>query len=944
MKLRTLLTLCMIALGNITYGQFLPPNIDFETGTTSNWEYYTGTCCPIATPSGTLPVAGRHTLTTGATTDYFGGFPIVSPTGGGFSLKLGNSSTGGESEKARYNVNVPTGGGNYRLIYHYAIVLEDPGHSPAGQPRMQIVAYDSATGLALPCDSFYYVSSSSIPGFSTSTVDTNVHYLPWKTGTVNFSGYGGRTVALDFLTGDCDYGGHFAYGYIDMSPGIFRSAITCTTPTVSLYGPAGYSSYTWLDSATFSTSYGTTRNITIPAPAYPITYAVISTPYPGYGCLDTLYVSVLPTVPCSGTPTIGTSYYTSGVNCGDPDTLFATGYSAVCGLVFQWESSPDNVTWTTIPGANINYCPFNHSYASMYYRCTVTCTTSGLSNTSASVYVPPAAGVGLYSVVNPPSIICNGADFYVSTCIPSVSYNMITYYGDGAFDTVALSTSGICHADFTHHYGFPGTYSIRHILYDSWLAVDSCSYSYYYPFCSTLPIRFFFDNNLNCINDTGDWPTSAVITTEVDSAGIAIDTLSSASGFDYVAYGPPGTIYSFRTLATPLGSFTSCPSSGIIYDTIQPYVNLYTPKSFGLYCTGITVSDLSIYPTFQAGPHRGYAHIVVENKSCAPVASTVIVNISPKYAHTHAISSPSYIPAPRSISGTTITWDIPLGPNSTSDIYVTLWNPVGIRDYLPGDTVYSDYTITPITGDINPTDNIVIQIDTVQSSYDPNFIEVSPSTCIATGSVPYDLQYTIHFENTGNDTAHNIYLMDTLSDNVDPRTIEIVMATAQMNVVMMNTDGHNIVKFDFPNIKLLDSSYHGLCDGMVIYKIKTRAGLADGTSILNRAGIYFDINPVVMTNTVENVIGCPLLNVQEVSKEQTMQLYPNPAKDELIVKMNSTMAGTLEVTNQVGQVLIKQPMNGVQAKLNIKSLPAGIYFLSATTTSGKYNSKFTVVK
>jgi hypothetical protein len=76
-----------------------------------------------------------------------------------------------------------------------------------------------------------------------------------------------------------------------------------------------------------------------------------------------------------------------------------------------------------------------------------------------------------------------------------------------------------------------------------------------------------------------------------------------------------------------------------------------------------------------------------------------------------------------------------------------------------------------------------------------------------------------------------------------------------MNVSVINTGGLNIAKFDFPNIKLLDSAHHGLNDGMFIFKIEARTTVADGTTIPNRVGIYFDYNPVVMTNEVTNIIG-----------------------------------------------------------------------------------------
>ena len=110
------------------------------------------------------------------------------------------------------------------------------------------------------------------------------------------------------------------------------------------------------------------------------------------------------------------------------------------------------------------------------------------------------------------------------------------------------------------------------------------------------------------------------------------------------------------------------------------------------------------------------------------------------------------------------------------------------------------------------------------------------------------------FENTGNDTAHNIYVMDTLSSNVNPSSLRILASSAEMNIIPIRAGALNIIKFDFPNIQLLDSTHHNKCDGMVMFTINTFDGLPDGTAIFNHAGIFFDDNPVVMTNIVEDMI------------------------------------------------------------------------------------------
>jgi len=94
------------------------------------------------------------------------------------------------------------------------------------------------------------------------------------------------------------------------------------------------------------------------------------------------------TVLCSGTPTGGTSSAlpttTSCISLST--TLTLAGSSSGCGIAYQWQTSPDNLIWTNIAGANsLTYAATNST--STYYRCVVTCINSGLSGNSASTLV-----------------------------------------------------------------------------------------------------------------------------------------------------------------------------------------------------------------------------------------------------------------------------------------------------------------------------------------------------------------------------------------------------------------------------------------------------------------------------------------------------------------------------------------------------------------------------
>ena len=620
--------------------------------------------------------------------------------------------------------------------------------------------------------------------------------------------------------------------------------------------------------------------------------------------------------------------------CGAPDTLVVMGYSLACGVVFQWQYSVDGATWVNMSAATSTVWPCYNPHLSLFYRCIATCSSTGLFAYSSAVYVPATTAAGLSSVTVPPDILCNGVEFYVSACDTSTAYSVVSYYGDAKCDTNALSTTGVRHADIYHHYAFPGTYSVKQVLYDGLSAVDSTAFSYEYLYCSTLPVVFYFDANNNCINDVGETNYTPLLT-EVDSNGIAIDTISATSGFYYQAFGPPGTIYNFKIIDYPSSIIISCPSTNILSDTIQSLVNMYPIKSFGLNC-GVPGFDLVVHAVIPVtGNHDQWGNIYVHNNSpllCGPIYSRLVLNFSPKYSEEPSV--PSLLP--HYIGGNTIMWDVKDVDSKPLDIWYAVWGP----SLKIGDTVHTRVTINPKSGDVDTANNTEVIIDTVRAGCDPNFILVSPARCLLSGITANELRYTIAFENTGNDTAHNIHIMDTLSDNVDPRTLQLVDASAQMNIALFNVDGHNIVKFDFPGINLLDSSHHGFCDGMVMYNIKTRAGLADGTSIQNHAGIFFDINPVVLTNTVENIIGCGVLGIKNTDKTFNVELYPNPAKDELTINIDRDAYTSFIITNQVGQVLVQKNIVTQQTKVDTKAFAAGLYYITLKGDNGAIVRKF----
>lgn len=87
---------------------------------------------------------------------------------------------------------------------------------------------------------------------------------------------------------------------------------------------------------------------------------------------------------CAGTPTAGTVSSNKTTLCGADSVLFTlAGGASGTGISYQWQSSPNNSTWSAISGAtNLTYKGLVS--ASNYYRVVTTCAGSGLfSNSNA---------------------------------------------------------------------------------------------------------------------------------------------------------------------------------------------------------------------------------------------------------------------------------------------------------------------------------------------------------------------------------------------------------------------------------------------------------------------------------------------------------------------------------------------------------------------------------
>ena len=107
------------------------------------------------------------------------------------------------------------------------------------------------------------------------------------------------------------------------------------------------------------------------------------------------------------------------------------------------------------------------------------------------------------------------------------------------------------------------------------------------------------------------------------------------------------------------------------------------------------------------------------------------------------------------------------------------------------------------------------------------------------------LTYTIRFENLGNAEAIDITIVDTLDSAFDMSSFKVRNSSFP---VLTMIEGH-VVTFFLKNIWLVEKG-----TGFVTFEIKAHSDVPDLTAVENLAGIVFDFNQPILTNTTMNTL------------------------------------------------------------------------------------------
>lgn len=453
--------------------------------------------------------------------------------------------------------------------------------------------------------------------------------------------------------------------------------------------------------------------------------------------------------------------------------------------------------------------------------------------------------------------------------------------------------------------------------------------------------RSFFDENANCRFDTTDFYIRNKKYTLWKNNNLISSFISDNGQFYFKT--PTTGIYQVRIDTTGNAFQLACPQSSVYIDTVNTVATNTLKNDYAFKCKegyDYLVQRVTKTDVFRPA-NLAEVNIVageassIYNGICGtdrPGRVTITISGEAQYVAPQAEAL-----VPTSVTGKTLEYVIPNmnSINPTTDFGIA----IRIDTLAPlGGTVCFVVKIDAVAGERDTMNNILKHCFNIINSYDPNDKQVSPVADIDTSQEW--LTYTVRFQNTGTAEAQHIYIMDTLDENLDVSSLEILDYSHRPMNVQIN---EQILRFNFPYINLPDSNTNEPAShGYVQYKVKLKEGLPLGTTIQNTAYIYFDFNEPVVTNTTVNTIALPEdtlgVGIKQI-EGITLSIYPNPANQSLTIA-TSHSGNTLAIYNAQGSVVTKQAMSGSAETLNIAELPGGVYYVEVSNTLGTARKKF----
>ncbi|HMG82686.1 MAG TPA: T9SS type A sorting domain-containing protein [Ferruginibacter sp.] len=441
--------------------------------------------------------------------------------------------------------------------------------------------------------------------------------------------------------------------------------------------------------------------------------------------------------------------------------------------------------------------------------------------------------------------------------------------------------------------------------------------------CQAFPVitgHAFYDNNSNGVQDAGELDRPYV---ELESSDTTY-TFTNENGYYQIA--ATGNIASY-TLSVKEPLYYKAVPASVTYN-FTSYDTL-TTQDYALQPTAsvdsLTVKLMS-YPNHARPGFQFVCPVNYANVGTTTLSPVIVLNYDDQTLVYDSSSNPSVINNGDSLSLAAGTF-VPGQQNS-----FTAYFTVKVSAII-GDTVVTKVGIAG--GSAKAADSIE---NLISSSYDPNDKEATPILTpqdVANGKA---INYTIRFQNTGNDTAFNIVVTDTLSNLLQATSLQIINSSKPCKVTLKG----NVIVFEFLNVLLPDNTINSVgSNGFVSFSVKPVSTVTVGTTINNYAAIYFDYNAPIITNTASTVIENVVTTTSQPGGPTTTVdksiVFNNPVTNTLNINITSSSLNNTRATifdDQGGMVKKLVLYSGEQA-IDMSKSPSGVYYLKTQTSSYK---------
>ncbi len=481
-------------------------------------------------------------------------------------------------------------------------------------------------------------------------------------------------------------------------------------------------------------------------------------------------------------------------------------------------------------------------------------------------------------------------------------------------------------------YAINGSYKISSVvdIYRRTITIDG-EYRYFQQGQEKNEVigRVYLDLNKNGIRDANEPPYTQQTKVTGTANGKTSTTYSENGVFRFTI--DSGLVNVQLFLQKPYYSVT--PSPAII--DFRGKIGRSDTVTFALQrITGVKDGQVSIIPLSSARPgFRARYHVPV-----AAIGNDTIFQSTLRLIKDSRITIDSITPAPASVNGNIITWNIDtLVPGQLRTIRLS--GLIAAPPVVNGnDTLQYSIKLDGYGGEVDTLDNQFLLQQNVVNSFDPNDKRENRGGQIRKTEIDSSvwIYYMIRFQNTGNAAAYNVMVRDTLETKLNWNSFEMQQSSHANKLTVENG---NQLCWLFKNIYLPDSTHDKAgSNGFVLFRIKANTNLLIGDTIRNRAGIYFDFNLPIITGQSKLGIrtGNVVTGIADLQPlEGSIRLAPNPAQTftQVIIKAKLKGKSVIVLRNSDGRKMLEKivPATGNEQLIipfNFQSLPPGIYFIT----------------